>query len=61
MKRVKKDSLLKRGVWIKEQQGSLTIGSLDENDENVMIIPETLSLKIIEVENDMIEALYGDK
>ncbi|CCK80401.1 MULTISPECIES: hypothetical protein [Desulfobacula] len=61
MKKVKKDSLLKCGVWIKEQQGSITIGSLDKNDENIMTIPEKLNSKIIKFENDMIEALYGDK
>jgi hypothetical protein len=61
MKKIKKDTLFKRGIWIKEQQGSLTIGSLDNNEESVMIIPDKLSSKIFEFENDMIEALYGEK
>ncbi|MBU2453325.1 MAG: hypothetical protein KJ668_08430, partial [Proteobacteria bacterium] len=60
MKKVSQDPLFKKGVWIKEQQGNLTIGSLDKNDETVMVIPDHLSLKILEFENDMIEALYGE-
>lgn len=60
MKKVKKETLFKTGIWIKEQQGYLTIGSLDANDESVMIIPDKLGSKIFEFENEMIEALYGE-
>ena len=52
-------SLFKAGVWIKEQQGELTLGSLDDDSQTV-IIPESLSSKIFEFENDMIQALYGE-
>ncbi|MCP3874791.1 MAG: hypothetical protein GY699_16770 [Desulfobacteraceae bacterium] len=55
-----KDHIFKKGVWIKEQQGSLTIGSLDKNDKSVMVISDKLSSKIFEFENDMIDALYGE-
>lgn len=53
-------ALLKKGVWIKEQQGSLTIGSLDETGKNVMVIPDALSSQLFAFEDDMIEALYGE-
>jgi len=61
MNKVRKDTLFKKGVWIREQQGVLTMGSLDENDESTMVIPEELSQKILKFENEMIEALYGEK
>lgn len=60
MKKIKKNTVLKTGIWIKEQQGQLTIGSLDKNSPEVMIVPDQLSLKIFEFEKDMLEALYGD-
>lgn len=60
MKKIKKNTVLKTGVWIKEQQGQLTIGSLDKNSPEIMIVPDQLSSKIFEFEKDMMEALYGD-
>lgn len=60
MKNDKKDRLFKTGIWIKEQQGQLTIGTLDKNNPEVMVIPNELSQKIFEFEKDMIEALYGE-
>ncbi|MFA5902558.1 MAG: hypothetical protein WC836_01385 [Desulfobacula sp.] len=60
MTKFKKETVLKTGIWIKEQHGQLTIGSLDKNDSEVMIVPEQLGLKIFEFENDMLEALYGE-
>jgi hypothetical protein len=60
MKKIEKNSVFKTGIWIKEQQGQLTIGSLDKNSPEIMIVPEQLSLKIFEFEKDMMEALYGD-
>jgi len=60
MGRIKKDPIFKKGVWIKEQQGELTIGSLDKNDDTVTIIPDKLSATIFDFENDMMEALYGE-
>jgi hypothetical protein len=60
MKKIKKNTVLKTGVWIKEQQGQLTIGSLDKNSSEIMIVPDQLSLKIFEFEKDMMDALYGD-
>ncbi len=53
-------SLLKRGIWIKEQQGTLTMGSLDDGNKDIMVVPDSLSAKIFEFEEDMIEALYGE-
>ncbi len=60
MKNLKETPIFKSGVWIKEQHGKLTIGSLDENDEKVMVIPDNLRSNILEFESDMIEALYGE-
>ena len=60
MEKIKNDALLKKGIWIKEQQGNLTIGSLDATDKSVVVIPDELSIKLLEFENDMIEALYGE-
>ncbi len=59
MKKIKKETVLKTGIWIKEQQGQLTIGSLDKNNPEVVIVPDQLSSKIFEFEKDMMEALYG--
>ncbi|MFH2061026.1 MAG: hypothetical protein ABIJ59_19315 [Pseudomonadota bacterium] len=42
MKKVENDSFFKKGIWIKEQQGNLTIGSLDKNDTSVKIISDDL-------------------
>jgi len=60
MKHIKKNSVLKTGIWIKEQQGQLTIGSLDKNDPEVMVVSDQLSLKLFEFEKDMMEAIYGE-
>lgn len=60
MKKIKIDTVLKTGIWIKEQQGQLTIGSLDKNDPEVMVISDQLSLKLFEFEKDMMEAMYGE-
>lgn len=59
MKEQNKQPLFKAGIWIKEQQGELTVGSLGD-DTQAMVIPESLSEKIFEFENDMIQALYGE-
>ncbi|OFZ67920.1 MAG: hypothetical protein A2328_11970 [Bdellovibrionales bacterium RIFOXYB2_FULL_36_6] len=60
MKKIKKNTVLKTGIWIKEQQGQLTIGSLDKDSPEIMIVPDQLSSKIFEFEKDMMDALYGD-
>jgi len=60
MEKIKNNALLKKGIWIKEQQGNLTIGSLDETDKSVVVIPDELSSKLLAFENDMIDALYGE-
>lgn len=60
MEKIKNNALLKNGIWIKEQQGNLTIGSLDETDKRVVVIPDELGSTLLAVENDMIEALYGE-
>ena len=60
MKKIKENTVLKSGIWIKEQQGQLTIGSLNKNNPEVMIVPDHLSSKIFEFEKDMMDALYGE-
>lgn len=60
MKEFQKNILFKKGIWIKDQNGSLTIGSLDKTDTSVKIIPDNLRRTLVEFETDMIEALYGE-
>ena len=55
-----KDPIFKKGIWIKEQQGILTIGSLDEGKKEIMVIPDELSSKIFSFEEEVLDALYGD-
>jgi hypothetical protein len=55
-----KDPIFKKGIWIKEQQGVLTIGSLDQEKKETMVIPDELSAKIFAFEEEMLDALYGD-
>lgn len=43
---------------MKEQQGTLTIGSLDGKE--TMVLPATLCAKIFAFEDEMQEALYGE-
>ncbi len=61
MKKHTRDPLFKKGIWIKEQQGSLTMGSLEDNDDSQIVLPDDLCTRIFEFENDMVEALYGDE
>ncbi len=60
MNKPEKNSCFKSGIWIKEQQGCLTIGSLDKSDTAVKIIPESLRQTLADFETDMVEALYGE-
>ncbi len=60
MKKTNSIPLLKGGVWIKEQQGCLTMGSLNETESEAIIIPDELSIQIAQFEDAMIEALYGE-
>ena len=61
MNKDKKKPIFKKGIWIREQQGSLTIGTLDDPEKEILIVPDSLTEKLQEFENDMIEALYGEK
>lgn len=56
----KETEIFKKGIWIKEFQGVLTVGSLDKKNTDIMIIPDELSAKLQNFESDMIEALYGE-
>lgn len=38
--------LFKKGIWIKEQQGSLTMGSLEDDTQPVMKVPDDLCERI---------------
>ncbi len=60
MKKTEQHSFFKRGIWIKEQQGALTMGTLGDDAETV-VIPNALGSKIFEFENDMIDAIYGEE
>jgi len=53
--------LFKKGIWIKEQQGSLTMGSLADDTQPVMKVPDDLCERIYAFESEMMDALYGEK
>ncbi|MDY0360356.1 MAG: hypothetical protein RBR08_02770 [Desulforegulaceae bacterium] len=50
--------ILKNGIWIKEQNGLLTMGLLDKKDFQVEIGEKT-SLQLFALELEMQEALFG--
>eukprot|EP00767_Chilomastix_cuspidata_P008303 gnl/Chilomastix_cuspidata/9481.p1 GENE.gnl/Chilomastix_cuspidata/9481~~gnl/Chilomastix_cuspidata/9481.p1 ORF type:complete len:198 (+),score=19.15 gnl/Chilomastix_cuspidata/9481:28-594(+) len=54
----KNNDLLKNGVWIKEQNGVLTMGSLDDDDHAVVLSRE-FSDNLFKMEDEMMSALYG--
>ncbi|NDY72441.1 hypothetical protein DO021_12280 [Desulfobacter hydrogenophilus] len=56
----KETKIFKKGIWIIEQQGVLTVGSLDEKNADIMVVPDELRAKLQTLESDMIEALYGE-
>lgn len=56
----KEKPLFEKGIWIKEQQGVLTMGSLDRQNKNVMVVSDELRDKMHAFETDMVDALYGD-
>ena len=56
----KEKPLFQKGIWIKEQQGVLTMGSLDRQDKDVMVVSEALRDRLHAFESDMVDALYGD-
>ena len=55
----KETEIFKKGIWIKEQQGVLTVGSLDKGNTDVMVVSDELSARLQIVGSDMVEALYG--
>jgi len=57
----KKDKpIFQKGIWIKEQQGVLTMGSLDRNNKDVMVVSDELRSKLQAFETEMVDALYGE-
>ena len=52
--------LFKKGIWIKEQQGVLTMGSLDRLNKDVMVVSDDLKDTLHAFESDMVDALYGE-
>jgi len=56
----KETEIFKKGIWMKEQQGVLTVGSLDEKNTDVMVVPDELSAKLQAFESAMMDALYGE-
>lgn len=60
MNKPNQDPLFKRGIWIKEQQGMLTMGAIGGSDKESMVIPDELSAKIFTFEEEMMDALYGE-
>lgn len=60
MKKAQHEALFTKGIWIKAQQGRLTMGSLEKKEEAIEV-PDSLSARLFDFEKDMIEALYGEK
>ena len=60
MNRAKQDPLFKRGIWIKEQQGMLTMGTIGGSEQETMVIPDDLGSKIVAFEKEMMDALFGN-
>ncbi|PID78179.1 MAG: hypothetical protein CSB21_01765 [Deltaproteobacteria bacterium] len=56
----KRDDLLNHGIWIKEQNGVLTMGSLDEDDHSAVILNDSLEKTFIAMGNEIAEALWGE-
>ena len=59
MDKAKQDPLFKQGIWIKEQQGMLTMGAIGRPDNETIVIPDELGTKIFAFEKEMMDALYG--
>lgn len=55
----KKTPLIQKGIWIKEQNGVLTMGTLDQENGEAVKLPEKLTETIFAIEDEMMEALYG--
>ncbi len=56
----KETEIFKKGIWIKEQQGILTVGSLDKRNTDIMVVSDELSTRLHTFESDIIEALYKE-
>lgn len=56
----KETEIFKKGIWIKEQQGVLTVGSLDKSNTEVMVVSDELSARLHTFGSDMLETLYGE-
>ena len=52
--------LIEKGIWIQEQNGVLTMGTLDRENGEEVVLPEKLSETIFALEDEMMEALYGE-
>ena len=58
MDKPRSNPIFKKGIWIKEQQGTLTMGSLDGKE--TLVLPDDLCAKIFAFEHEMQDALYGE-
>lgn len=57
----KDDTIFKKGIWIKEDKGLLIMGSLDEQNDISVVLSKNFSKVIFDLENELQEALYGEK
>lgn len=60
MKNKIKSTIFKAGIWIKEQQGRLTMGGMGSDAGDTIVVPNDLCDKLFDFEDEMIEALYGE-
>ncbi len=52
--------LIEKGIWIQEKNGVLTMGTLDRDNGEEVVLPEKLSETIFALEDEMMDALYGE-
>ena len=52
--------LIEKGIWIQEQNGVLTMGTLDRENGEEVVLPEKLAETIFALEDEMMGALYGE-
>ena len=51
--------LIEKGIWIQEQNGVLTMGTLAQESSEKVVLPDKLADTIFALEDEMMDALYG--
>lgn len=53
-------NIIKNGFWIQEKNGVLSMGPIGGDDDSSYVVPPALAEKIHKMEEDMIDAMYGE-